>query len=427
MDTKIIYRRPLGNVDRKYRQDRLIISTFKAHTQNVRLGIENCKKMNFNLLEFGWTNPEDSLKCMTACEEVGIDGIFQDWTVFGGFQAKKAIKEIKGQRLDVYLEHTKKYRHVAGYYVWDEPFSWENIELAAEHLKIMEDAAPDKLPYVVALPSYNGKWSWENGQYLEHLHKYVDVIKPPVLSIDYYPFDRKEPHRPNQLDDSELFLDMAAVRKLALQNEIPFWFYFQTQGDPAYFKYKAFTCEKMRVQQYNALLHGAVGLQNYNVVEGALNEDGTPGPLFEFTKDINERCYQLGKTFMALTSVGVYHSNEVLEENKYFEEYREKVSSSEVLLNKELPFRCSVGEFVDNEKNRYLFIQNRDYEKTRTFKLKLQKKFRVYEVSQKDGMQSIRNHGVEGISLCLEPGDAKLLRFQDAKEEAFLIDYVLKK
>ena len=38
METKIIYRYPLGNPRRKYRQDNLVISTFKAYTGNIRLG-----------------------------------------------------------------------------------------------------------------------------------------------------------------------------------------------------------------------------------------------------------------------------------------------------------------------------------------------------------------------------------------------------
>lgn len=427
METKVIYRRPLGNADRKYRQDNLVISTFKGSTDNIRLGIENCKEMNFNLLEFGWTTPEDCKKCMVACEEVGIDGIFQDWDTFGGFQDKRGLKEIDADALQTYLEYTHKFRHVKGYYVWDEPGKEETMYLAAKHLDIMEKADPDKLPYIVAYPSYNKKWEWGNGEFFGYLTRYAEIINPPVLSLDYYPFDRKNPYRPHQLDDSELFLDIALLRKIALEKDIPMWFYFQTQDDPWRFEYREFTAEQIRVQQYNALLHGAKGLQNYNVAEGALNKDGTKGPLFEATKDINKRCYQMGKTLMALTSVGVYHSKEVLEGNKDFEAYRESVCESKVLANEELPFRCSVGEFKDCEENRYLFIQNRDYEKARTFKLKLQKKFRVYEVSQEHGMQSVRNYSVTGITLRLEPGDAKLLRFQDVKENAYLIDYVLEK
>jgi hypothetical protein len=130
---------------------------------------------------------------------------------------------------------------------------------------------------------------------------------------------------------------------------------------------------------------------------------------------------------MALTSVGVFHSPEVLAQHSAFDEYRQSIADSEVLADKDLPFRCSVGEFVDAEGNRYLLINNRDYAKKREFKLKLKKKFRIYEVSQDDGLQSVKTNRAQNLSVTLQAGDAVLLRFQDAEEKAFLIDYVLEK
>ena len=427
METKVIYRAPVGNPARKYRQDKLIISTFNAHTENVRRGMELCKELGFDMVEFGWVNPEDSLKCMTACEETGLDGIFQNWEAFGGFQAAKGEHKADLYKLAEYLEHTKKYRHVAGYYVWDEPLADKKIEAAAEQVRLMEMLDPKRLPFTVAIPSYNKEKTWKNKGFEGYLRKYTEVIQPAVLSLDYYPFFFGKPEPADQLDSSELFLDIALLRKLSLEKQIPMWFYFQTQDDPGTYAYTSFLPEKVRMQQYNALLHGAKGLQNYNVFNGAINKDSTPGPLFFFTKDLNRRSHQLGKTFMALTSVGVFHSPEVLKENPNFDAYRQPVADSRILGMEELPQRCSVGEFTDSEGNPYLFIQNRDVYSRRTFELKLKKGFRVYEVSQEDGMQSVKADKTEELKVSLVPGDAVLLRFQDWEEQAYLIDYVLKK
>ena len=176
-----------------------------------------------------------------------------------------------------------------------------------------------------------------------------------------------------------------------------------------------------------ALLYGTVGLQNYNVYNGAITENSERGPLFFTTKDLNERCHHLGKTLMALTSVGVFHSPEVLEGKEQFEQFRQPISDSEVLACKKLPKRCSVGEFVDVEGNRYIMVQNRDYNEIQTFTLKLKKKFRIYEVSQENGKQFVKSNGTKTLDIKLQPGCAALLRCQDANEEKFLIDYVLKK
>ena len=427
MDTKIIYREPIGNPDRKYRQDRFIISTFRALTKDLRRGLELCKELDFDMVEFGWVSPTESYECVTACDEVGIDGIIQNWDVFGGFQTTEGIDEVDVEKVKEYIKYIKQYKHIVGYYVWDEPYVDEKIDAAAKQVKIFEELDPDRMPFTVAIPSYNDKWTWENGLFEEYLYKYTERINPIVLTLDYYPFGYRKPERPKQLDDSNLFLDLALMRKICLEKKIPMWFYFQTQDDVMTFDYDKFPPEKVRVQIYLALLYGTVGLQNYNVYNGAITEEAERGPLFFFTKDINQRCHQLGKTLMALTSVGVFHSPEVLEGKEQFEQFRQPISESEVLADEELPKRCSVGEFVDVEGNRYIMVQNRDYNEIQIFALKLKKKFRIYEVSQENGKQFVKNDGTETLNVKLQPGDAVLLRCQDANEEKFLIDYVLKK
>ena len=427
METKIIYRVPLGNPERKYRQDRFIISTFRALTNDLRKGLELCKELGLDMVEFGWVSPEDSYRCVTACEEVGIDGIIQNWDVFGGFQTTKGEIKTDIEKIKAYVEYTKKYKHVAGYYVWDEPYVDEKIHAAAEQVKVFEELDPDRMPFTVAIPSYNNKWTWENGLFEEYLYKYTNTIKPAVLSLDYYPFDYRKPERPKQLDDSNVFLDLALMRKICLEKKIPMWFYFQTQDDVMIYAYEKFAPEKVRAQIFLALLHGTVGLQHYNIYSGAITEDAEIGPLFFFTKDINQRCHQLGKTLMALTSVGVFHSPEVLEDKREFHASRQPISESKILADQELPMRCSVGEFTDNEGNRYLMVQNRDYNERRSFTLKLNKKYRTYEVSQEDGKQFVRDESTQELTVKPMPGDAVLIRCQDADEEAFFIDYVLKK
>lgn len=427
MKVKIIYREPLGNPGRKYRQDRFMISTFRALTKDLRKGLELCKDLGLDMVEFGWVSPEDSYRCVTACEEVGIDGIIQNWDVFGGFQTTKGERKVDVEKIKEYIEYTKKYKHVAGYYVWDEPYVDDKINAAAKLVNVFEELDPDRMSFTVAIPSYNDKWTWENGLFEEYLYKYTDTINPVVLSLDYYPFSYRKPERPKQLDDSNIFLDLALMRKICLEKKIPMWFYFQTQDDVMTYSYESFSPEKVRTQVYLALLHGTVGLQHYNIYNGAITENAEKGPLYFFTKDINHRCHQIGKTLMALTSVGVFHSPEVLEGKKEFEAFRQPISESAVLAEQELPMRCSVGEFVDSEGNRYLMIQNRDYHERRSFSLKLNKKYRIYEVSQEDGKQFVKSNSTQTLNVKPMQGEAVLVRLQDTDEEKFLIDYVLKK
>lgn len=434
MKTKIIYREPLGNPERQYRQDRFVISScmslatdFEEDKSDIRECIRNIKEVGCNLTEYIWANPEITEKCVLACEEFGIDGVFQNWNAFGGFQAKAGEMKINHEELAKFMEFNKNYKHFHGYYVWDEPLSEAAVDAAAEQLNIIEELDPERLPFTVAIPSYNATDTWENGLFEKYLRRYAKVVNPPVMSLDYYPFSALRPEPSNQMDDKNLYLDIALLRELSIKMKTPMWFYIQTQDMPMGERYYRFTPARMTMQAYNVLLHGGKGVQYYCTVEGAIYRDGRKGPLFFQMKEMNHRIRQWGKTLMALTSEHVFHSPELHAGNENFEQFREAVTNSQILANDELPFRCSVGEFTDSEGNLYLMILNRDYMDKRTFSLEFKKPVRVYEVSGEDGMQRVRNRRVKGLNLELAPGDAVFLRLQDAQEEAYLVEYALRK
>lgn len=431
METKIIYRHPLGNPKRKWKQDNFVISTFRASEKNnekPRLAIQNCKDLGFTMLEFASNPPlEDTLRCMVACEEVGIDGIFMNMQAFGGFQNTDQL-ELNKEAIEEFAAIAKKYRRVGGYYVWDEPIGEERLKAAREQTDYFESIDPERLPFTVALPSYNVIATWENGEYPLYIEDFARIIQPPVLSMDYYPFKQyRMPGLVDQLDSSKIFLDLGIVRRVAKKYQMPMWFYFQSQDNPHGRFYTGFTPGQLRSQQFISLLYGCKGLQNYNVCCGALNRDGSHGPLYWQTMELNRTCNQWGRTLMALESEYVFHSSEVLKGNEHFAALHNTTAESKILAKEDLPFRCSVGELADKEGNRYLLIQNRDYENERCFEIKLQKKFRVYEVSKKTGEQELYDEQTDRLSLCLEEGDAIFLRFQNVEEEPFAIDYILKK
>ena len=161
MKTKIIYREPLGNPHRKYRQDRFIISScmalaggaYQKGVSDLRECIRGVREVGCNLAEFIWADSEDTERCVAACEEFGIDGIFQDWDVFGGFQTQKSKYENNRKKLERFIEFSRKFRHFYGYYVWDEPLSKQAVDTAASQLGEIESLDPERLPFIVAIPS----------------------------------------------------------------------------------------------------------------------------------------------------------------------------------------------------------------------------------------------------------------------------------
>ena len=72
-------------------------------------------------------------------------------------------------------------------------------------------------------------------------------------------------------------------------------------------------------------------------------------------------------------------------------------------------------------------VLNRDYINGKSLHLKLNGKYRIYEVSRDDGMQYVKDDAADVLSLYLEAGDAVLCRMQPAEEEAFTVEYRLVK
>ena len=244
-----------------------------------------------------------------------------------------------------------------------------------------------------------------------------------MLSFDYYPIGRPEQNEQDQLDNSPMWCDLAAVKRIADARRIPFWFYYQGvnfQNAPE------FTFPMIRLSMYAGAMYGAKALQHYCATDAIVDADGNRLPFFEPQKQINAEFKALGDTLMALDCKHVFHDDSCLPDFAPMAQYRELLSDSAFLADR-LPDRTSVGEFEDAYGNRYMMVLNRDYHSDKTVALKLNQPYRVYEVSRDDGLQSVQNDGTDLLSLSLAAGDAVLLRLQPAEEEAFTVEYRLVK
>jgi len=424
MLTKVLKRHPLGNPRRTWRQERFVISTFSIHGahRNIRLALENLVAADFNLVEFGWLPEEFCDTAIATAEEVGVDVLVQNWKYFGGFQNTRETV-IDEKFLRAYVEKLKKYRHVYGYYVWDEPYKPDDTVKAAYQTNVMDKLDPERCPFSVAIPSYNDTYTYKNGLFDGYLERYVAEIDPPVMSLDFYPF-AMHPNDRTQLDECNVYKDLYLMRKWGIEKQLPLWFYYQ--GTPELGNC-TLTGWQMDVQVNNALLYGAKGIQHYTAAGCVLDADGGRGDYFEHTRKINRRLVQWGRTLMALTSTGVYHSDEVLAADPDFRKNYCDDFADSMLFEGKLDARVSVGEFADDYGNRYAMILNRDYVRTRDISMKLKTEKRVYEVSEKDGMQRVLHENACEMDIHLKPGQARLFRIQDAAEEAFLMDYILDK
>lgn len=432
MQHKLLPRHPLGNPRRIWRQDNFILSTFSPAATNykpdpdaeqkTRRAVRTCAEAGFNLLELGWATEAISAAAVPMAEQMGIDIIYQNMEVCGGMQAKKGIRCAESD-LRAVVDQLRPWRHVAGYYVWDEPYLPEQLTEARRQMDIFQQYDPTALLFSVAIPSYNKVYRWENGEFAGYLRRYAEIVDPVVLSLDYYPVGMREHDTTRQLDASKMWCDLGLMRKIAAEFDMPMWFYYQGQN---LHNVDFFIFPMVRLMMYAGALYGAKGLQHYTAWDSVVGLDGGHGQFFAEQKQIHAEFRQLGNTLMALTCRRVFHDAALLPGCPYLTGLADDIADSE-LLGAPLPYRVSAAEFDDDYGNRYLMVLNRDYLTAKTVILPLKAPSRVYLVSREDGMQHVVADTTAALTVTLAAGDAMLYRLQPAEEEAFTVEYKIEK
>jgi len=384
--------------------------------------LENCTDAGFNLLELGWATHKQAEEALRICEELDIDLLFQDFSVFGGMQAHKMDRGPWNDAKAV-ADHVRPYKSCMGYYIWDEPCLDDQLAESRRLVDLFQKEDPSRCPFTVAIPSYGEHYTWENGGYTGYLNRYVNIIDPPVLSLDFYPIGLRHYSDEHQLDDSLMWCDIGLMRQLCKKYNLPLWFYYQAVN---LHKYAHFEFPMVRMMMYAAVLYGAKALQQFTCVGSVIDEKGQKSIFFDETKAIHGELKKLGNTLMALDSKYVFHSEDLLPASPYITGLIEDIADSEVIAGP-LQNRVSVGELEDKYGNTYLVILNRDFTVTKTVELAMKKTSRIYEVSRENGRQSVLEDAADKLSITLAPGDAVLVRVQDAAEEAYTVEYRLEK
>lgn len=424
MEHKILARYPLGNPRRIWQQDNFVLSTFSAKGDNMRGILETCADAGYTMVEIGWASHEQAEEALRLCEELGLELVYQDFSLYGGMQlhqmdrAPLAPADIKSV-----CDHVKPYKRTVGYYIWDEPFKDDQLMEARRQVDMFQREDPSRCPFTVAIPSYNGIYEWKNGEFAGYLDRYCSIIDPPMLSLDYYPIGLRWYTEEKQLDDSYMWLDIGQMRVLGRKYQMPIWFYYHGQN---YQKYKRFTFPMVRMNMYSAVLYGAKALQQFTCVGATVTTDGEPDIFFEDQKKIHREFKMLGNTLMALENVNVIHSDDLLPGCEHMQGLAETMEDSRHLTGT-LPKRVSVGEFEDAYGNQYLMVLNRDYDTDAAITLDLKDNSRIYEVSRVTGRQEVIWDETKQINVTLAQGDAILYRIQPASEEAFTVEYRLEK
>ena len=381
MEKRILARYPLGNPRRLWQQDYFMLSTFSPGdvffrfddpdaAEKMRRAVKTCVDAGFNLLELGWATPEQSKAAVSMCEQLGMDVIYQNLKRYGGMGTGVYCEK---SDLPGMMNELRKWKHVAGYYIWDEPMHLEQMLETRRLMDLCQREAPEKLPFTVALPSYNTDYRWQNGLFAQYLEDFAAVIDPPVFSFDYYPVGMSEHDTERMMDESLIWCDLGCAQKVAEKHGIPFWYYYQGQN---LHHVDYFIFPMVRLLMNAGVLYGVKGLQHYTAWEAVVETDGGPGAFFEEQKEIHRQFRELGNTLMALRFKRVIHDDSLLPGCSYMEGLCASMAES-ALLSGALPYRTSVSEHEDEYGNQYLMVLNRDYHRECDLTLNLNGKYRI--------------------------------------------------
>jgi len=238
----------------------------------------------------------------------------------------------KRAQLDALFERVKRHPALEAYFLTDEPGSgaFPGLGKLVAYLRARD---PAHLAYINLFPTYANEQqlgvSAEAAErarvgyptnfagvgtddqtvlrYREHLKRYVETVKPGLISYDHYHFlKRSSDGRPN--DGNQYFLNMALIRMAAQEAGVPFLNIIQAGDLEKAWRYPS--PAEMRWLVYTTLAYGGRGISYFTYwgAPGGLYVDGKPSPLVKPVAALNAEMAKLGPALMQLRSLGVYHT-----------------------------------------------------------------------------------------------------------------------
>ena len=195
---------------------------------------------------------------------------------------------------------------VWGYSLRDEPSTGDFPALRTT-VDAIRAARPGKLSYINLLPNYANAAQLGAPTYDEHVARFVKEVGADVLSMDYYPM-----LAPGEDGRDGYCSNLEAMRKYSLQENIPFWNFFNSMPFGPHFDP---TEADLRWQIYTSLAYGAKGVLYFCYFTPVSDEfpkggaiirtDGRRTRHYYEAQRINAGLKHLGPVLMQLTSVSV--------------------------------------------------------------------------------------------------------------------------
>ena len=258
-------------------------------------------------------------------------------------------------KLDNIVEQFKNNPTVWGYYITDEPFApaFPNLAKVVSYLR---EKDPERLSFI-NLFGTGEVLEIEQQNWVNYIREFLEIVKPELLSYDWYNFFI-------DYDNPVYFYDLTTIRTWALKYDVPFCNIIQAIGikilGPWTFNWRIPTEGEQRWLVYSTLAHGAKAIIYFHwgsswglLASPKLDEQ------YAIIKKLNREINLLGSILIKLTSQNVYHSLNV------------PMGGTKLPANALVKSVCDnadlvVGLFKDDTDADYIMLMNKDYNKSLT-------------------------------------------------------------
>ncbi|WP_165224481.1 hypothetical protein [Aquisphaera insulae] len=260
----------------------------------------------------GWnlawcSRPED----LDVARRHRLRGLFTDPLI-----APESLDDPKRREaLTALVDRLRSHPALYAYHVVDEP-SASAFPALGRLVAFLRERDPAHLAYINLLPTYaNNQQLGVEGPilraYEEHLRRFVETVRPGLLSWDHYQFRRGD-------DAPDYFLNLSLVRDRALASGLPFLNIVQASSwvpgaaaSPTSPRVPG--SEEMRFLVYTTLAYGAQGISyyvyHYPAHEGGMiGDDGKPTARYRALETLNREFTAIARELQPLRSLAVHHA-----------------------------------------------------------------------------------------------------------------------
>lgn len=316
----------------------------------------------WNMKEFmitEWGRPElNDEDIAKAAVNAGITHIF--WTSDKlDLCSKYGLKVLVEQATPEIAKKIADHPALWGYYLIDEPYPESEFPPLADKINSMRQADP-RHPSFINVLSTTG----------DFLRTYMEVVKPEILSFDYYTWF---------WGSDRYYEKLEQFREAAMLANVPLTSCIETSASPSEsFEYISGNAEKLRLSVYTNLTYGVKGVQWFHAK--GLFENGTTN-LSKSGRDIaqlNKEMKAIGPVLVNLRSTDVFNTAPLPKGT------REAPTEHWVhVIGEENMGGLVLGMFKDRDRNAfadnvetdYFMVANRDYNHSQNVVVRFQSKW----------------------------------------------------